>query len=77
MKTVREGQTRRAPMERIADRVTGYFVPVITFLAIVTWTIWFALGMSGALPDDFLDIQVGGWSTCFILFRHAVIHAIK
>lgn len=61
VKVVREGQTRRAPIERVADLLTGYFVPVVTLLAILTWIIWLALGLSGALPRDYLDISVGGW----------------
>ena len=62
VKIVREGQTRRAPIERIADIITGYFVPVVTLLAIITWVVWLALGLSGSLPSDYLDISVGGWS---------------
>ncbi|KAF4125655.1 Cation transport ATPase [Geosmithia morbida] len=46
---VREGQTKRAPMERIADVLTSYFVPVVTLLAIITWFVWLALGLSGAV----------------------------
>src|SRR5690606_15163753 len=30
VKVVREGQTKRAPMERVADKITGYFVPIVT-----------------------------------------------
>ena len=62
MEVVREGQTRRAPIERVADLITGYFVPVITLLAILTWVTWLSLGLSGALPESYLDIQMGGWS---------------
>lgn len=62
VEVVREGQTRRAPIERVADLVTGYFVPVITLLAIITWVTWLSLGLSGALPESYLDIQTGGWS---------------
>ena len=62
VKVVREGQTRRAPIERVADLLTGYFVPVVTALAIITWIVWLALGLSGALPRDYLDRPVGGWS---------------
>lgn len=61
MKVVREGQTRRAPIERVADLITGYFVPVVTLLAIITWVIWLGLGLGGALPQDYLNISVGGW----------------
>ena len=58
---MREGQSRRAPIERIVDIVTGYFVPIVTLLALITWIIWLALGFGGALPPDYLDIEVGGW----------------
>lgn len=61
MKAVREGQTRRAPVERVADILTGYFVPVVTLIVIVTWITWLALGLSGRLPADYRDTEVGGW----------------
>jgi P-type Cu+ transporter len=61
VKVVREGQTRRAPIERVADLLTGYFVPVVTLIAILTWVTWLTLGLSGALPRDYLDIEIGGW----------------
>lgn len=58
---VRDSQTKRAPIERLADILTGYFVPVVTLLAILTWVIWLSLGLSGALPRSYLDKDVGGW----------------
>jgi Cu+-exporting ATPase len=61
IKVVREGQTHCAPIERIADVVTAYFVPIITLLAVLTWLIWFILGYSSVLPKDYLDIKIGGW----------------
>jgi Cu+-exporting ATPase len=62
VEVVREGQTRRAPIERVADLITGYFVPIVTLLAILTWVIWLSLGLSGVLPESYLDIDMGGWS---------------
>ncbi|TRM67629.1 E1-E2 ATPase-domain-containing protein [Schizophyllum amplum] len=72
VKVVREGQTRRAPIERVADLITGYFVPVVTLLAVVTWLVWLILGFSGALPDSYLDIEVGGWTVWSLEFAIAV-----
>ncbi|KAI0775940.1 heavy metal translocatin [Trametes elegans] len=72
VKVVREGQTRRAPIERLADFITGYFVPVVTLLAITTWVVWLGLGLGGALPDDYLDIEVGGWAVWSLEFAIAV-----
>jgi Cu+-exporting ATPase len=72
VKVVREGQTKRAPVERIADILTGYFVPVITLIAILTFVIWFGLGQGGALPDSWLDVDTGGWAFWALEFSIAV-----
>ena len=72
VKAVREGQTRRAPMERIADTLTGYFVPFVTLVAICDWIIWLALGYSGALPPDYLRDNSGGWVAWSLQFAIAV-----
>ncbi|CAK7210130.1 hypothetical protein SCUCBS95973_000687 [Sporothrix curviconia] len=69
---VREGQTKRAPMEQIADLLTTYFVPVITLVAIATWIIWLSLGLSGAIPGHFLDVSSGGWVAFSLQFAIAV-----
>lgn len=70
--TVRDGQIRKAPIERTADLLTSYFVPVIVFLAILTWIIWLGLAYSGKLPDRYLDIDVGGWGFWSLEFAIAV-----
>ncbi|PLN76295.1 heavy metal translocatin [Aspergillus taichungensis] len=69
---VREGQSRRAPLERFADLLTSHFVPVITLIAILTFIIWLALGLSGALPADYLDDARGGWTFWSLEFAIAV-----
>lgn len=70
--TVRNGQLRKAPIEKTADLITGFFVPIITFLAVVTWIIWMSLGFSGVLPDNYLDIDIGGWAVWSMEFAIAV-----
>lgn len=72
VKVVREGQTRRAPIERVADVLTSYFVPFVTLIAVSTWIIWLALGLSGVLPEEFLDTDVGGWPLWSLQFAIAV-----
>ncbi|KAL9003912.1 MAG: hypothetical protein Q9188_003250 [Gyalolechia gomerana] len=69
---VREGQSKRAPVERVVDAITGYFVPVITALAIITFVVWFALGQSGLLSSEYLDGQQGGWAFWSLEFAIAV-----
>ncbi|KAF8157040.1 heavy metal translocatin [Crassisporium funariophilum] len=72
IEVVRQGQTRKAPVERLADLLTSYFVPVVTTLAIVTWIIWLSLGQSGVLPPDTLSGSVGGWPVWSLEFAIAV-----
>ncbi|KAI0005062.1 hypothetical protein BJV74DRAFT_762462 [Russula compacta] len=69
---VRDSQTKRAPIERFADLLTSYFVPVVTLLALLTWTIWLSLGLSGVLPRSYLDQDVGGWPAWSLEFAIAV-----
>ena len=69
---VREGQTKRAPVERIADTVTGYFVPVITLLAVITFVVWASLGAAGVLPDRYRDNERDSWAFWSLEFAIAV-----
>ncbi|KFY66499.1 hypothetical protein V496_02041 [Pseudogymnoascus sp. VKM F-4515 (FW-2607)] len=74
VQAVREGQTKRAPIERLADSLTSYFVPIITALAIITWLVWLSLGLSGVLPHEYLNghHSQGGWVTWSLQFAIAV-----
>jgi P-type Cu+ transporter len=72
IEVVREGQTRHAPIEKIADTLTAYFVPLITLVAITTWLIWLGLGLSGVLPVGYLDNNSGGWAAWSLQFAIAV-----
>lgn len=69
---VRQGQMHRAPVERVAEKVTGVFVPIITLISVSTWVIWLALGYSGSLPQHYLDTDVGGWAVWSLQFSIAV-----
>ncbi|KAB5513026.1 hypothetical protein GE09DRAFT_1209160 [Coniochaeta sp. 2T2.1] len=64
--------SRRAPIERVADTITGYFVPFLTLVPIVTWVIWLGLGESGRLPPSYRDTAVGGWPFWPLQFAIAV-----
>ncbi|HEV7593375.1 MAG TPA: heavy metal translocating P-type ATPase [Gemmatimonadaceae bacterium] len=45
-----EAQSSRAPIQRLADRVSAVFVPSVLAIAIVTFIAWFLIGGPGALP---------------------------
>jgi Cu2+-exporting ATPase len=46
IRTVEDAQARRAPVQALADRVVGYFVPGVLFLSFMTGMIWFIYGRS-------------------------------
>ncbi len=43
VKLVEEAQGSRAPIQRLADKVSAVFVPVVVMIAIATFVIWFDL----------------------------------
>ncbi len=45
---VRQAQASRAPIQRLADTVAGYFVPAVIAVAIVTFAVWFTAGPAPA-----------------------------
>jgi Cu+-exporting ATPase len=44
VKMVSEAQRSRAPIQRLADQVSSYFVPAVIVAAIVTFAVWFFAG---------------------------------
>ncbi|MBN1567517.1 MAG: heavy metal translocating P-type ATPase [Acidobacteria bacterium] len=47
VRMVGEAQRSRAPIQRLADRVSSYFVPAIILLSIITFAVW---GIAGPEP---------------------------
>jgi Cu+-exporting ATPase len=41
---VREAQGSKAPIQRLADRISGVFVPIVLMMAIATFVLWFDFG---------------------------------
>jgi Cu+-exporting ATPase len=41
VRLVQDAQGSRAPVARLADRVSGYFTPVVIMIAVVTFVVWF------------------------------------
>ena len=44
VKMVGEAQRSRAPIQRLADVVSAYFVPAVIVVAVIAFVVWFALG---------------------------------
>ncbi len=49
VKMVAEAQRSRAPIQRLADAVSGYFVPAVIAVAVLAFGIWAAFGPEPAL----------------------------
>ncbi len=44
VKMVQDAQNSKAPIARLADTISGYFVPIVMILAVWTFVIWFVFG---------------------------------
>ena len=49
VKMVQEAQGSKAPIQRLVDRVSGYFVPVVIMIAILAFMAWFDFGPQPAI----------------------------
>src|ERR1035437_3559282 len=62
IKLVRQAQGSKAPIQRLADQVSGYFVPAVITLAIWTFAIWALVGP----PPSFIFALVAAVSVLII-----------
>ncbi|OGE33706.1 copper-translocating P-type ATPase [Candidatus Daviesbacteria bacterium RIFCSPHIGHO2_02_FULL_36_13] len=44
IKLVQEAQASKAPIQRLVDLISSYFVPVVLMLAITTFAVWYVFG---------------------------------
>ena len=51
VRLVQQAQGSKAPIQRLADVVAGYFVPAVIFIAIATFAAWFVLGPQPAFTS--------------------------
>lgn len=60
IKMVEDAQGSKAPIQKIADRVSGIFVPVVVVIAVLTFLIWYLI------IGDFTSALVSGVSVLVI-----------
>src|SRR4029453_16003733 len=49
IRLVQQAQASKAPIQRLADAISAYFVPAVIGVAIATFTAWYILGPAPAL----------------------------
>lgn len=50
--TVEEAQASKAPIQQVADRVTGVFVPIIIMIALATFGVWYIFLQAGVFSES-------------------------
>jgi len=79
VKMVEDAQTTKAPIQEFADRVAGFFVPMVVSLAIITFLSWMLLSYcflpTSSLPMLFKMEDVSYLSSCLKLAISVVVVA--
>ncbi len=52
---VRDAQRSRAPIQKVADTVSGYFVPLVAVTSVITFAVWALLGPEPALAHALVN----------------------
>ena len=52
---VADAQRTRAPIQRLADQVSGYFVPAVVLVSIITFALWASLGPEPRLSHALIN----------------------
>jgi Cu+-exporting ATPase len=55
MRMVEEAQGSKAPIQRLADRISGVFVPAVIIIAAITFFVWLTLGPDPAFTHALLN----------------------
>ncbi|CAH1777961.1 unnamed protein product [Owenia fusiformis] len=76
VKLVEEAQTSKAPIQALADKIAGYFVPMVCIVSSLTLIVWIVIGYTNIYNiDPEFDPEIGP-SKDEVIFEHAFKFAI-
>jgi Cu+-exporting ATPase len=55
VRMVSEAQRTRAPIQRLADIVSGYFVPIVVLISLITFIVWSLVGPSPRMANAIVN----------------------
>ncbi|KAJ7299799.1 hypothetical protein O6H91_Y148800 [Diphasiastrum complanatum] len=54
VRLVEAAQMAKAPVEKLADRISKYFVPMVVAIAFLTWLAWYSAGRGRLYPESWI-----------------------
>ena len=70
IKMVESAQASKAPIQRIADKISSYFVPIVFLVAITSFIFWLYVGpISGIIADPRSAIGQGAIVDTVYVYR--------
>ena len=66
IKLVETAQLSKPSIQVFADKLSAYFVPTVLIIAVVTFSIWFALTTAGVVPAEWIPANQGEFLFSFL-----------
>jgi len=70
IRAISDASAKKAPVEKLAEMITGVFVPIIVYLAFTVLVIWLSLTLADIVPETYLpNGRTGNGDKVFFAFQ--------